>query len=187
MFSSWWSVSWFSWVFFEWVEGGNKSSKLSSGGGTTDLTGLHIESNWSSLWKMTLAVPFGPPIKVSTPPPLVKKWWKIATSKILVIPMTLECWLGIQNVSMKAYKSFSCARACLVLLVGHSSRLAVANSSFHHQQHLVFVAHLLRFSRHGNRLVQTLWTINYIQIKFDCDGLTLLVQKMCWIGGSMLL
>lgn len=35
----------FSCVFFEWVEGGNKSSKLSSGGGTTDLTGLHIESN----------------------------------------------------------------------------------------------------------------------------------------------
>lgn len=81
-------------------------------------------------------------VKKSFYSPPKKKWLKIATSKFLVVPMTLEWWLWTQNVSKRALKS--CSYACLVVLVGYSSRLAVANSSFHHHhQHLV--AHLLRW------------------------------------------
>lgn len=85
-----------------------------------------------------------------------------------------DSWVLIRNskCEYESLKIMFMIVVCVVLLVGHSCRLAVANTSFHHQQHLVFVAHLLWFSRHRNRLVQTLWTIN---CKFNLIAMT-------WVG-----
>ena len=124
MFSSWWSLSLFSRGTFWVAWGGKKSSLLSSGGGNTDMTGLHIESKWSSKLKNYTCCAVWPSQKKFYHPPK-KKVMKIATSKFLVIPMTLDRWLWTQNVSMKA--------VCLASLGGHSSRLAVNNSSFQHR------------------------------------------------------